>query len=78
MKKLEGKAEERLEEEFSDFNDFEEASRKRPVGPVAQLWGFVSEKGRWWLIPILLALLIVGILVVLGSTGAGVFIYPLF
>jgi len=70
--------EDESEEEMRELYDFEEESRRRPVGPVGQIWGFVSEKGRWWMIPILIALLLVGLLLVLGSTGAGVFIYPLF
>ena len=39
---------------------------------------FITESKKWWLIPILLVLGLVGLLVVLGSTGAAPFIYTLF
>ncbi len=32
----------------------------------------------WWLTPIVIVLLLVGLLIVLGSTGIAPFIYPLF
>lgn len=57
---------------------FELEAEKPERGVIRQLWGFVSEGGRWWLIPIIIALLLFGILAVLSTTGAGVFIYPLF
>jgi len=39
--------------------------------------GFLSENKKWWLLPILLAVLALGVLVILGGTGAGPFIYTL-
>jgi uncharacterized membrane protein SpoIIM required for sporulation len=39
---------------------------------------FITENKKWWLLPIFGVLLLLGILVVLGSTGAAPFIYPLF
>jgi hypothetical protein len=41
--------------------------------------GFVRELNKkWWLTPIILVLLVVGLLVMLGGTSAAPFIYTLF
>jgi hypothetical protein len=46
---------------------------------VADLWHFLSVRKRHWLIPVVLGLSVVGALVVwLGSTAAGPFVYTLF
>jgi len=39
---------------------------------------FLIQNKKWWLVPIALVVLIMGILVVLGSTAAAPFIYTLF
>ncbi|HNQ73513.1 MAG TPA: DUF5989 family protein [Verrucomicrobiota bacterium] len=59
--------------------DFERAAREQSSpGFFAELWGFLRENKKWWLIPILLVLLILGVLVLLSGTGAAPFIYTLF
>ena len=47
-------------------------------GIVAEFWDFLRHNKKWWLTPIIVMLLFVGMLVVLGSTGAAPFIYTLF
>jgi hypothetical protein len=42
------------------------------------LFQFLVENKKWWLIPIVVVLGFFGVLVVLGSTGAAPFIYTLF
>lgn len=43
------------------------------------LWGFLKERKKWWLLPIILVLLLIGILIVIGSNSAvAPFIYTLF
>jgi hypothetical protein len=54
------------------------ASHDRERGLVAEFLGFMSENKVWWMTPILLVLGIVGLLLLLGSTGALAFVYPLF
>lgn len=39
---------------------------------------FLRSNKKWWLTPIILALLLVGVLVILSSTAAAPFIYTLF
>lgn len=55
------------------------AEAERPqVGLLSELFAFVRENKAWWLVPILLVLLLVGVLVMLASTAAAPLIYPLF
>lgn len=58
--------------------EFEEAGREKPSSLAHEFLFFIKENKKWWLIPILLCLGLVGLLVVLGSTGAAPFIYTLF
>jgi hypothetical protein len=43
-----------------------------------EIWQFARQNKRWWVIPILVALVLIGALMLLGSTGVGSLIYPLF
>lgn len=47
-------------------------------GLLADYWDFLKSNKKWWLTPILLALLLVGLLVFLSVSGAGPAIYPFF
>ncbi|MFO7736763.1 MAG: DUF5989 family protein [bacterium] len=42
------------------------------------LWGFITTRKKFWLVPVILVLLLVGILVVMSGSAAGPFIYTLF
>jgi len=57
---------------------FAEASVKKQVGLLAELWAFLRENKKWWLAPILVVLLLVGVLIVLGGTALAPLIYPIF
>jgi len=58
--------------------EFERYARQRQTGAAAELIQFMACNKKWWLTPIILVLMLVGILVVLGGTGAAPFIYTLF
>ena len=47
-------------------------------GILTELWEFLKSNKKFWLIPIILVLLLVGVLLILGATGAAPFIYTLF
>ena len=53
---------------------FEEGSS----GVLSELWSFMAHNKKWWLTPIIVMLLLLGVLVVLGTSGAAPFIYTLF
>ena len=57
---------------------FEEQAGLSQPGIVSEWFDFLLHNKKWWLTPIILVLLLVGVLVVLGGTGAAPFIYTLF
>lgn len=59
-------------------NDFEQAGKQAQSGLVKEFIAFLGENKKFWLIPLLLALLAIGALLILGGTAAAPFIYTLF
>jgi len=60
-------------------NEFEKAAAEAGRGGLLRdLWGFLRENKKWWLLPILIVLLVFGLFVVLSGTGLAPFIYTLF
>ena len=58
---------------------FEKAAREKRTGNVLlELWGFLKQTKKWWLLPILMVLLLFGILMALSTTAAAPFIYTFF
>jgi len=57
---------------------FEEQAAQTPSGFFYEFWVFLKENKKWWLLPILLAFLLMGALLLAGGTGAAPFIYTLF
>jgi hypothetical protein len=45
---------------------------------IAELWHFLRENKKWWLLPMIAALLLVGALIVFGGTSSVPFVYRLF
>ncbi len=45
---------------------------------LADLWHFLRDNKKWWLLPILVVLLLFGLLIGLAGTAAAPFIYTLF
>ena len=64
--------------EKSKADKFASEAEADNVGLVAELIAFLKDNKKWWLLPILIVLFLVGVLVVLGGTGAAPFIYTLF
>jgi hypothetical protein len=61
-------------------NKFEQAAAEHGgSGILRELWGFMKQNKKWWLLPLLLTLVIFGLLIFLSSsTGLAPFIYTLF
>ena len=57
---------------------FAREAQQKERGVIGELFAFLSENKKWWLLPILIVLLLVGVLAVLGGTGLAPFIYTLF
>ena len=48
-------------------------------GLIAEAWNFLKVRKAWWLAPIIIMLILVGILIVFGQSSAlSPFIYALF
>ncbi|MEM6989145.1 MAG: DUF5989 family protein [Myxococcota bacterium] len=62
----------------SKASTFASEAEADSVGLVSELGAFLKDNKKWWLLPILVVLFLVGVLVVLGGTGAAPFIYTLF
>jgi hypothetical protein len=58
-------------------DEFRRLAETRQPGLLAEFWQFLRHNKKWWLLPILLALLLLGALVVLSSTALAPFIYPI-
>jgi hypothetical protein len=69
---------------MSDNNDrknedeFLTRASGKQTGLVWEFIGFLKANKKWWLAPIIVAILLLGLLVVLGGTAAAPFIYTLF
>jgi hypothetical protein len=58
---------------------FEEAAAEQTSrGLAGELWVFMKENKKWWLLPLIIALLIFAALIFLSGTGVAPFIYTLF
>lgn len=53
------------------------AQEKRP-SLVTEFWHFLKHNKKWWLLPIVLVLLLLGLIVLLAGTSAAPFIYTIF
>ena len=58
--------------------EFEAGSRAPRTGLAREFWDFLKHNKKWWLIPIVIVILLVGALVMLTSSGVAPFIYTLF
>lgn len=59
-------------------NDLEKLAHQKRTGIVRELIAFLADNKKWWLAPILVCVLLLGLLVILGGTAAAPFIYTLF
>lgn len=59
-------------------NEFTKQAAGKQRGVLAEFLSFALHNKKWWLTPILIVLLLVGVLAVLGGTGVAPFIYTLF
>ena len=57
---------------------FAREARGRRSTLIGEFWSFLKHNKKWWLLPILVVLLVLGGLVALGGTAIAPFIYALF
>jgi hypothetical protein len=56
--------------------DLNELVASRQPGVLSEFWQFLKYNKKWWLLPLLIALLLLGLLVILSGSGLAPFIYP--
>jgi len=61
-------------------DEFERAAAENHRGGIlSELWGFIKQNKKWWLLPLLVTLMVLGLLIFLSSSsGLAPFIYTLF
>ena len=58
--------------------EFQHAGRQAPPSVVSEFLLFLRTNKKFWLLPLLSALLLLGLVALLGGTAAAPFIYSLF
>ncbi len=61
-----------------DVNEFEATAQGNRVSLMREFWDFLKHNKKWWLLPIFIVVLLLGLIVLLAGTPAAPFIYPLF
>lgn len=61
-----------------DAVSFAQAAEEEQPGLLREFVEFLVESKAWWLTPIIIVLLLVGLLVVLSGSQVAPFIYPIF
>ena len=58
--------------------DFESQATEDSPGLLREFIDFLRENRKWWLAPIILTLLLLGLLLIAGGSAISPFIYPFF
>jgi hypothetical protein len=67
-----------MSDDRSNEQSFLEATENRGGGLISEFFGFMRENAKWWLLPFLFVFGLLGVALILGSTGAAPFIYTMF
>ncbi len=66
------------DKKMKDETSFINNSEGKQAGLISELVGYLKNNKKYWMVPILLALLFLGLIILLGGTNAAPFIYTLF
>ncbi|MCA9022510.1 MAG: hypothetical protein KDA74_20315 [Planctomycetaceae bacterium] len=58
-------------------SDFLSQSESKAPGILAEFWDFLKHNKKWWLAPIIIALLLIGLLILISGSAIAPFIYPI-
>jgi hypothetical protein len=60
-------------------NEFEKAAAEsQGESLVSEFWAFLAQNKKWWLLPFVIVMLLLGVLIWLGTGPVAPFIYTLF
>lgn len=66
------------EEDNSTEEEFTNLAAQKRTGLTSEFLAFLMDNKKWWLAPIIISILLLGLLVTLGGSAAAPFIYTLF
>ena len=66
------------DQETNEGKDFASQAAGERTGLTSEFIDFLKDNKKWWLAPIIVSILGLGLLVMLGGTAAAPFIYTLF
>jgi len=61
-----------------DRDSFLTAARQRRPSLIGEFWQLLRDHKKWWLTPIVIALLVLSLFALLSTSAAAPFIYTLF
>ena len=61
-----------------EVQHFKQEATRPPRRLLHEFWGLFGQNKKWWLLPIVLALLVASALIILGGTSIAPLIYTLF
>ena len=64
--------------ESGQAESFTREAQQQRVGFFGEFWAFLKDNKKWWLLPLVLVLLLLGLLAFFTSTGVAPFIYTIF
>ena len=64
--------------EQENTSELEKLARQKRSSLLGEFWIFLMHNKQWWLLPVQIVLLLLGVVVLLGGTAIAPFIYPLF
>ena len=62
----------------NDSAEFQRLAAQQRSSLVAEFWHFLKHNKKWWLLPIVLMLLFLGLIILLAGTSVAPFIYTIF
>jgi hypothetical protein len=74
----EDEAQSRTSDEDASSKDFAAQSTEARTSLVGEFVDFLKHNKKWWLAPIIITILFLGLVVMMGGTAAAPFIYTLF
>jgi len=66
------------ERDRGEADEFARQAEGQSPGLLREYWDFLRNNKKWWLIPIVVALLFVTVLILVGGSATAPFIYTLF
>jgi len=62
----------------TEGRQFEDQMTQSSPALVRELWNLLRHNKKWWLTPILVVLVLLGMLVIIGGTAMAPFVYTIF